>query len=403
MTVFLIFKIFYYIFFGLIFILACMVFSRLKKAANEISKVDRSSVGNFLEDYKSVEIYLLKHSQGFPLYALTKVLPGSFVGFGILGTFLGFSSGISGMHLSGNVDELFNKLDYFFSGLNTAFITSIIGVILSVLFGTILYQWPLNKIKYHCNRITEKRQFDPAANTKAEFEVYTNSLHDMTKALLNAKVSIENLPEKFRDVGTSLEQSVGPVKDTFSAMQATLENYSKQAESLQNASEKIQNTLTQFIETSEKTTEKVNQSLEKTISATQSIQANNANLIKDNKQLLDDYKTLNENLTSVQKKINEELTTYCDSIKEHFTELLKNYAEETKEIIEEQNNQMDEERKSMLSDYQKIDENISSILESVNQNLSEYSQTMEKTLVQTLEEYNKTAQKVTESFFKDKQ
>ena len=37
-----------------------------------------------------------------------------------------------------------------------------------------------------------------------------------------------------------------------------IENYSKQAEALQNASEKIQNSLTQFIETSEKTTEKVN-------------------------------------------------------------------------------------------------------------------------------------------------
>lgn len=402
MSVFIAFTILYYIFFGLILILAFIVFSRLTKMSKQIAGVDRNSVGNFIDDYKSVERYLLKASPDLPLYSLSKIIPGTFVGLGILGTFLGFSSGISGMHLSGNVDELFGKLDSFFAGLNTAFITSIIGVILSVLFGTILYQWPLNKIKYHCNRIYEMRHFDPAANTKAEFEVYTNSLHDMTKALLNAKVSIENLPDKFKDVGVSLEQSVGPVKDTFSAMQATLENYSKQAEALQNASEKIQNSLTQFIETSEKTTEKVNQSLDKTIATTQSIQATNANLIDNNKKLLEDYNTLNQSLSEVQEKINKELTTYCDSIKEHFTDLLKEYADESKAIIENQNAQLNEERKEMLSDYQKIDENISSIMESVNKNLTEYSQTMEKTLIQTLEEYNKTAQKVTEAFFKDK-
>lgn len=402
MAVFLAFKIIYYIFFGMIFILACIVYSRLKKSVENIAKIDKSRIGNSIDDYKSVEAFLLQSSPNFPIYSLTKVLPGTFVGFGILGTFLGFSSGISGMRLTGNVDELFGKLDVFFMGLNTAFITSIIGVILSVVFGTILFQWPLNQIKYHCNRITSMRHFDPTANTKAEFEVYTNSLHDMTKALLNAKASIENLPDKFKDVGISLEQSVGPVKDTFSAMQATLENYSKQAEALQNASEKIQNSLTQFIETSEKTTEKVNQSLDKTIATTQSIQATNANLIDNNKKLLEDYNTLNQTLTTVQEKINEEVTSYCAAIKKHFTELLNDYSNETHDILKTQNEQINEERKEMLSDYQKIDENISSIMESVNKNLTEYSQTMEKTLVQTLEEYNKTAQKVTEAFFKDK-
>ena len=402
MAVFLAFKIIYYIFFGMIFILACIVYSRLKKSVENIAKIDKSRIRNYIDDYKSVAAFLLQSSPNFPIYSLTKVLPGTFVGFGILGTFLGFSSGISGMRLTGNVDELFGKLDVFFMGLNTAFITSIIGVILSVVFGTILFQWPLNQIKYHCNRITSMRHFDPTANTKAEFEVYTNSLHDMTKALLNAKASIENLPDKFKDVGISLEQSVGPVKDTFSAMQATLENYSKQAEALQNASEKIQNSLTQFIETSEKTTEKVNQSLDKTIATTQSIQATNANLIDNNKKLLEDYNTLNQTLTTVQEKINEEVTSYCAAIKKHFTELLNDYSNETHDILKTQNEQINEERKEMLSDYQKIDENISSIMESVNKNLTEYSQTMEKTLVQTLEEYNKTAQKVTEAFFKDK-
>ena len=354
MTIFTFLQIIYYIFFAFVFVLALKGFLKLLSLSKLIVNSDVSKWNFKSEVYYSVESFLLATNPNFPLSALVKILPGTFIGFGILGTFLGFSNGISGMSLSGNVDELFGKLDGFFGGLNTAFITSIIGVILSVLFGTILYQWPINKIKFHCARIYSElsKTLTPAEAAKGEFDAYIGSLQEMTKTLLAAKDTIEislttavekieSLPEKFLAVGKSLEESVAPVKDTFSAMQTTLENYSKQADSLRNASEQIQQTLTKFIETSEQTTEKISSTLNETISATKEIQENNSKL---NTQILTDQKTV-------------------------------------------------------LEDYQKIDENISSILEIVNKNLADYSDTVEKTLVQTLEEYNKTAQKVTESFF----
>ena len=354
MTVFTFFSIIYYLFFVAILVLAFNVYFKLYSLSKKITTAEISELNLKVESYQSVDSFLLAMNPNFPLSALVKILPGTFIGFGILGTFLGFSNGISGMSLSGNVDELFGKLDGFFGGLNTAFITSIIGVILSVLFGTILYQWPLNKIKFHCARIYGElsKTPTPAETAKVEFDAYIGSLQEMTKTLLAAKDTIEvslttavekieSLPEKFLAVGKSLEESVAPVKDTFSVMQTTLENYSKQADSLRNASEQIQQTLTKFIETSEQTTEKISSTLNETISATKEIQENNSKL---NTQILTDQKTV-------------------------------------------------------LEDYQKIDENISSILEIVNKNLTDYSDTVEKTLVQTLEEYNKTAQKVTESFF----
>lgn len=353
MTIFTFLQIIYYIFFAFVFVLALKGFLKLLSLSKLIVTSDVSKWNFKSEVYYSVESFLLATNPNFPLSALVKILPGTFIGFGILGTFLGFSNGISGMSLSGNVDELFGKLDGFFGGLNTAFITSIIGVILSVIFGT-AYQWPLNKIKFHCARIYSElsKTLTPAEAAKSEFDAYIGSLQEMTKTLLAAKDTIEvslttavekieSLPEKFLAVGKSLEESVAPVKDTFSAMQTTLENYSKQADSLRNASEQIQQTLTKFIETSEQTTEKISGTLNETISATKEIQENNSKL---NTQILTDQKTV-------------------------------------------------------LEDYQKIDENISSILEIVNKNLTDYSDTVEKTLVQTLEEYNKTAQKVTESFF----
>ena len=353
-SVFSFFNFIYWLFFVGIVFLALNVYFKLKNLANEISRIDDNSARINPALYQSSESFLLCFSPNFPLSALIKILPGTFVGFGILGTFLGFSNGISGMRLTGNVDELFEKLDTFFIGLNTAFITSIVGVILSVLFGTILYQWPLNKIKFQCTRICNainKNHVAPAESAKIEFDSYIGSLQEMTKTMVAAKETVETalaetvdkievLPQKFLDVGKSLEESIAPVKETFASMQSTLENYSKQAQAMQMASEQVQQTLTKFIETSEKTTEKVNNSLEQTILATKEIQECNAKML--------------------------------------------------------------ESRKLVMEDYKNIDENISSILSVVNKNIVDYSATIEKTLTQTLDEYNKTAQKVTESFFGDK-
>ena len=379
--------------------LALVVRSKLRDLADKIArtKADGETKANQFQDAES---YLLFNSPDFPLSALARILPGTFVGFGILGTFLGFSGGISGMRLSGNVEELFGKLDIFFSGLTTAFITSIIGVILSVIFGTI-FQWPLNKIRFHCERIRNELSVirSPAERAKNEFGQYIQSIQEMTRTLLAAKESIETLPQRFLDVGKSLEESVAPVKETFGVMQATLENYSRQAEVLQNASAQIQSSLTKFIETSEQTTEKVNASLDRTITATKDIQENNARLNADYQKMLDDYKALHETLSSIQAKISEEVASYSDEIKSHFSQLLTAYSEQSREILQNQNAQMLEERRETLKEYQEIDGNIASILETVNKNLADYSAAVESTLVQTLAEYNKAAHGVAEAFF----
>ncbi len=345
MTLFKGFLIVYYIFFAGLFVLAGNVYSKLKNLSERISKKEFNKAELNFEIYKSSESLIMHSYPKFPLAALVKILPGTFVGLGILGTFIGFSDGISEISLTGNVDELFGKLDIFFAGLNTAFITSIIGVVLSVFFG-IIYQFPLNKIKFHCAKIYSQliKELDSEEKSKVEFDSYILSIQEITKTLLTAKESIENLPQKFLEVEKSLEESILPIKETFGTMQSTLENYSKQAESLQNASEQIQQTLTKFIENSEQTTLKVNTTLERTINATKTIQENNAKL----------------------------------------------------------NEQISESHKAAMKDYQEIDENIGSILSEVNKNLTEYSKIIETTLVQTLEEYNKTAQKVTKSFFGDK-
>lgn len=409
----------YYSFFTVVLVLAVVVWVRLLVLSSQISatkSADKEIAGKF----KNIDTFLLSSNPGFPLLSLVRLLPGTFVGLGILGTFLGFSDGITKLDLSReDPTEFLNHLDVFFNGLKTAFGTSIAGVILSVLFGTILYQWPLNTINFHCTRLYNevKEEINLAEGAKSEFNGYVTSIREMTETLLTAKKSIEVLPDRFLDVGKSLEESIGPVKETFAAMQSTLENYAVQAKALQGASEQIQQSLTKFIETAGETTGRVNAVLEQTITATKDIQDNNTKLNSDHAKMLEDYKNLHadmdesykkllENykklykwLSDVQIKMKDDVASYGVEIKNHFSQLLTEYSERSREIIQSQNVQLLEERRTVLEDYKQIDESISSIMESINKNISDYSSVIEKSLVHTLEEYNNTARKVTESFF----
>ncbi len=60
-------------------------------------------------------------------------IPGVMTGLGILGTFIGLLMGLQGVSFT-TVDAALNSVENILSGINTAFYTSIAGVILSILF-----------------------------------------------------------------------------------------------------------------------------------------------------------------------------------------------------------------------------------------------------------------------------
>ena len=69
---------------------------------------------------------------------------GQFTGFGILGTFVGLTLGIAG--ILSNMDDMKQGIEVLLSGVNTAFLTSIVGIILSM-----CYTWRYKKKTYKLN------------------------------------------------------------------------------------------------------------------------------------------------------------------------------------------------------------------------------------------------------------
>lgn len=97
------------------------------KRQAEQQKEDGEIVSD-IEDYISEDVLSLRTWQGLILQ-----IPGTLTGLGILGTFLGLITGISSIGFS-SVDATLESIELLLRGIETAFYTSISGVILSIIF-----------------------------------------------------------------------------------------------------------------------------------------------------------------------------------------------------------------------------------------------------------------------------
>lgn len=67
---------------------------------------------------------------------LFRAMPGIFTGLGLLGTFAGITAGISGIDL-GNVETMKSGIEVLLSGTQTAFVTSVVGLILALVYNLV--------------------------------------------------------------------------------------------------------------------------------------------------------------------------------------------------------------------------------------------------------------------------
>lgn len=85
-----------------------------------------------------------------PIKTFLKIIPGTFIGFGILGTFIGFASGLSSINITDS-QSLLNGVQQLLNGLKSAFNTSIVGVLASVFLNFIIIH-PLFNSLDHCSK-----------------------------------------------------------------------------------------------------------------------------------------------------------------------------------------------------------------------------------------------------------
>lgn len=109
------------------------------------------------------------------------VVPGTLVGFGILGTFVGLTIGISEFNIN-TIDNIKKSIQMLLSGMGTAFVSSVWGMLLSIVFS-----------------VSEKSLFKGISSlTKALSETLDNSYHlNKTDELRIIKEDQEEAIKKF--------------------------------------------------------------------------------------------------------------------------------------------------------------------------------------------------------------
>lgn len=65
---------------------------------------------------------------------------GIFTGLGILGTFLGLTYGLSGLDMSNNIETLQNSIKKLLSGVESAFVTSLVGIAGALIYSGVHHQ-----------------------------------------------------------------------------------------------------------------------------------------------------------------------------------------------------------------------------------------------------------------------
>ena len=102
------------------------LFQEYKNKVQEQKEDD--AIASDIEEYINEDVLSLRTWQGLVLQ-----IPGTLTGLGILGTFIGLITGISTIGFS-SVDAALESISVLLGGIETAFFTSISGVILSILF-----------------------------------------------------------------------------------------------------------------------------------------------------------------------------------------------------------------------------------------------------------------------------
>ncbi|MBE1286203.1 MAG: anti-phage defense ZorAB system ZorA [Alteromonadaceae bacterium] len=136
---------------------------------------------------------------------LVAAVPAFLTAIGVIGTFVGLQIGLTELNLSGDVDELKNGIAGVVNGAKIAFVTSICGIALSVLFNFF-------------EKLLEQRIYAKLSKIEAAVDWIfprirpEEQLHEIAEHTQQSRESLQGLAEK---IGTELQKSMVTATDSI--------------------------------------------------------------------------------------------------------------------------------------------------------------------------------------------
>lgn len=370
-----------------------------------------------------------------PFQSFLKIIPGTFIGLGILGTFIGFASGLSSINIADS-QSLLNGVQNLLDGLKNAFNTSIVGVLAAMFFNFVLIYPLFNKLdrcsKILCDYLDTKffvSEVDAMSVTDSnnkqipfpqtmgivleKLEQVASNINQMgatvgdqvtqsVKATLDKTIE-KIIKEEIKKLKEEMNSSISLLQECQKHLQNAPAHLKEAAEKMQGAAQKNNEIFNNWFE---EYTEKIKgvseeflnikntlavmpedfRSIDASIHATaEKLSANQTTLetaLTESAQAFDKTAELSESLTkayeSESKKIEEMIAK--------FTDLLNEYKETSKES------------KELLAGFKGMDEQIATIFAHINENTKNYSDIIGTSLTDYLNSFTEATKDVSAKF-----
>lgn len=265
----------------------------------------------------------------FPVVNTFKLIAGSFMGLGILGTFIGFAIGLRNIDFSStNTKVMLNGIEALVkNGLATAFNTSIVGVFCSLIYNFLIYNPLLLKLNKYFEQLSDS----------LDQEFYVSETEALMQYTMLTDENAQNI--------------------TFSqSLRFIVENMNKQTDALNNFNDNLADKIANMNET-------VNSTLGKIVTGVgtevKDAVLENVHLEMDGLKLSlsDTAKQLGlvaekiSNTPELLSKANDELKTYLEDTRSSFSDMLNQNLESNRTALSEVVNTIQTELTSKFSEF----------------------------------------------------
>lgn len=395
---------------------------------------------NFTSEYASDYINIESVAEAYKLnLKRMNVVPNILTSLGILGTFLGLSIAVIGFD-SETSEGIKDSIQTLLSGMSTAFITSVFGMFLSMIF-LFIERGNINGLNSlvdeFCTALDKKHHcsLDSAVIRAFSYEDEEGQLYQPAETLQFVREDVKNMRKQLETFGTDICDNIGNAMDTsfqeklvpiISELSKKLENPAQAVtdgliQELKNVCDDFSNNVTRgvndkmdellerFIDASNSistlpdTVDTINKTLsastKDTVLATQAVSEALDNQILRLNDLVDSFGDALENLRGVSANITE-LHEKLESLPNSVSEATTAIALAAGEIKESQKGVNDavegikdvnEATKKVVEEYtgniKDIQNGLSEIFEEINTGLNQYSDSVKASLQGMLEPF----------------
>ncbi len=284
---------------------------------------------------------------------LLQSIPSKLVGLGILGTFIGLTYGISDFNTSSQ-EAIKNSISTLLNGMSTAFVTSVWGMILSLIF-SYCEKININKLKSAINNICDKIDEEYLITKKDELELEV--------------IKIGNTLDKYFGVQNAAGEKLRAGKVLYELYINSL----KQTEALKSFSTDLAEKIEAGFETI--LSKQLENNIMPLIENVANELINLRNNIKD---------PAGEMTTNIVKDLEKAIAKMVDELKVNITTSTKNELENVTSIIAKTSEIINEIPNSIKNTISEINKVLNILSVTINENIG----TLQKTQKQLLEKQN---------------